>query len=169
MKYYASLFGWLALLAGIILLVTCDLSGCDSGVNIDENKNDAGRPGSWIDPDGDTDDQGNETAEYNVCGIEIRFDFGHQDVEFRSNNDSTTYVIVYHTNDEGYRESPLIDNILFPNGDDLENATFEHGDFIEIEVFAAPIDLLGELMEQLFDGEFPDRDDLLCSRVYSEL
>lgn len=112
--------------------------------------------------DADTSGSDREYAEVEVCSVLVRFVFEHGEgieVQFENGNDATVIVSVDNDTTGGL----VVENCLWPDGDDNEIATFGKGDQLVISVYLGEGDLLqytcSDLLGDTF-GSFNFCDDM---------
>lgn len=118
-------------------------------------------PGDGSDVDTDSPDR--EYAEVSICSVDIRFVFEHDqgvEVQFENGNDATAIVEIDNDTTGGI----VVENCLWPDGEDNETAKFGKGDHLMIGVYLGEGDLLqytcSDLLGDVF-GAFNFCDELV--------
>lgn len=64
------------------------------------------------------------------CSVKLLWNYTDQEVTFTNKADRTAYVTVYKTLDD----TVIVDNILAPDGEDSEDASFAPGEEVKVAV-----------------------------------
>ena len=135
--------------AGLVFTASCDSLGSEE----------EGPPQTIDTTEPDTDDTGTsdpeyEYAEMHICSVTVRFIFEHGEgveVQFENGNDTTAVVEIDNDTTGGV----VVENCLWPDGEDNETASFEKGQELYVAVSLGEGDLLqyscSDLLGDLFD------------------
>lgn len=137
------------MLLGLVLVVSCGIESEKEGPTPEQIETTTDD-----EADADTSDPESEYAEMSLCSVTIRFVFEHGEgveVQFENGNDATAIVEIDNDTTGGV----VVENCLWPDGEDNEPASFEKGQQLYVAVSLGEGDLLqyscSELLGDLFD------------------